>query len=149
MVEFSIAVFQSTKTGAVLLFPMGFNKDGIRTAVDKTIFLSPPYTNELLGESIRKCFSITVNGDYGIEDLNKPVLEHGTGIKSYSRFLKEYLKLSIGYYPDEGFTIAPLAREKNGYTAGFRGEVAPIKLSFDVSNSELADMILDVFKLCK
>lgn len=133
---YTVSVFKSVKSGVIFMFPMGFNKDGIRIGLNKFSIFNPPFHSEEIGAALKKCFSITINKEYSPADYGS-VFDSATGIKSYKRFVKEYTMLSVQFNPEVGYIISPQQRAKDNsyvpleyksYDSSFNKEVSEIEL---------------------
>lgn len=149
--KYSICIFKSVKTGSIVMFPMGFNKDGIRSAINKLILLNTPYTEEELGKAIYSCFEITITQDYESVDFGKPVFENATGIKSYSKFVKEYKSIFSTFEPTKGYQFQPSQRAKDNSYVSMSEEITETVLVTEsvVDYNELARAVEKCLELSR
>ncbi|MFD2671459.1 contact-dependent growth inhibition system immunity protein [Marinicrinis sediminis] len=146
MEKHSVSVFKSAKHGGIFMFPVGVKPNGVPAGVNKPIVDNSPYTTEQLGKSVKDCFEISINKKYNSNDFNDPTISV-TGIKSNSKFVKEYSSVDVSFDNTTGYTVRPLFKQKNGAYSSKEG--IQKELPEEVSNTELGQAVLEAFKQCE
>ncbi|MDP5273849.1 hypothetical protein [Chengkuizengella axinellae] len=143
----AISIFKNVSDDSMFMFPMGKNKIGAGTAINKPIIMNDDYTSKDIGVSLKKCIDVIINKKYTEEDKGLPVPELVTGIKSNWKFTRLYILTRVTLYPSEGFEITSTKREKNAYS--WYEDTPQLKLNIDATKGELGEGVLKMFELCE
>jgi hypothetical protein len=142
--EYSVSIYKSKK-GSLLLIPNGFDKHGIRRALDVFIKKEQPYDIEDLGQTLRELFNLSKDTPV-IEDVKVlgRVFEIATGLKGWARFSKEHLCVGAGWNPEKGYQFIPRKRVKGGGYLSEKGDPV-IKLGLGSIDEEIGKAVLEAF----
>ncbi|WP_043932336.1 hypothetical protein [Bacillus sp. EB01] len=145
--QLSASIYTNITNRSLIFVPHGFDKDGVRTDINKPIILKEPYTSEDVGVALRKCFGISSNGRYTIKDLKgHPALE-AAGYKNGKKFIMDHKMQTVFFQRIEGYEFIAADRAENwrGY---IRKNTFTPTLPKKASDTELGEAIHKVFNEC-
>ncbi|MBP2658493.1 MAG: hypothetical protein H6Q69_1525 [Firmicutes bacterium] len=142
--EYTVEVYKSNR-GKVLIVPYGFDKNGVRRALNFPKQLPSIQETGGLGLTVKESFLVSKNSPI-IEDVKSfpNVFEAATGTKSWTKFAKEHLLVDCSWEPGQGFTFEPMERQNDSsYMPRKNQEI--IKLNIDSSDEEIGQAIQKAF----
>lgn len=136
------------KKDSLLLLPTAKTEVGFSSEINKPISIVKPYDDLAIGEKVKECLEICKNEPIlPIHHTNqsKKAYEIITGIKSYSKFSKDRLSISVFLDTEIGYTIMPLVRHSDGsYRPSNR--YPEIKLDLTASCNQIGKTVSDAFQ---
>lgn len=142
--EYTVEAYKSNH-GKVLIVPYGFDKNGVRRALNFPRQLPSILETCDLGRAVRESFLVSKNSPV-IEDVKSlpNVFERVTGTKSWTKFAKEHLLVDCSWEPEKGFTFELMERQKDSSYIP-RNNQDIIKLYINSTDEEIGQAIQKAF----
>lgn len=142
--DFSISIYKDKKEN-LLIVPQVFDENGIRRNSSKYQIIEKPYSPDLIGEKVKKCFDTCINEPTINSNSAVNVYELATGIKSFSKFSKDRLLVRGLFNQSSGFTFSPWKRYNDGSYGLDKGEEIDFKASTNATVEEIGELIIKAF----